>query len=74
MLSILNKFKPYRHLLTKEGQDIFKTGSLKNISTRVGYIQTDMDSLYPYVILLNSPNKSAQRMAEALQRILLPHD
>jgi D-alanyl-D-alanine carboxypeptidase/D-alanyl-D-alanine-endopeptidase (penicillin-binding protein 4) len=70
MLGVLNKFKPYHHLLTKEEHDIYKTGTLQNISTRVGYIQTKEDSLYPYVILLNSPSKSAQRMGKELQRIL----
>ena len=74
MLDILNKFKPYYHLLTKEKHDIYKTGTLKDISTRVGYIQTDRASLYPYVILTNSPQKSAQRAVEELQRILLTHE
>jgi D-alanyl-D-alanine carboxypeptidase/D-alanyl-D-alanine-endopeptidase (penicillin-binding protein 4) len=73
MLGILNKFKPYHHLLTKEGHDIFKTGTLKDVSTRVGYINPEGACLYPYVILINSPNKSAHSIAEKLQRILLPN-
>jgi D-alanyl-D-alanine carboxypeptidase/D-alanyl-D-alanine-endopeptidase (penicillin-binding protein 4) len=71
MLGILNKFKPYHHLLTKEEHDIFKTGTLKDVSTRAGYIQADDESLYPYVILLNSPGKSASRVAGELQRSLI---
>jgi D-alanyl-D-alanine carboxypeptidase/D-alanyl-D-alanine-endopeptidase (penicillin-binding protein 4) len=74
MLAILKKFKPYHHLLTMEGNDIFKTGSLKDISTRAGYIKTGETVLYPYAILLNSPKKSAQRMAGELQEILSHHE
>jgi D-alanyl-D-alanine carboxypeptidase/D-alanyl-D-alanine-endopeptidase (penicillin-binding protein 4) len=70
MLAVLQKFRPYHHLLTREGKDVFKTGTLMNISTRVGYIQADDRTLYPYAILLNSPGKSAQRLAEELQRLL----
>ena len=70
ILAVLQRFEPYRHLLTQEGQDVFKTGTLKNISTRVGYIQSDDTTRYPYAILLNSPGKSAPRVAEELQRIL----
>ena len=70
MLAVMQKFRPYHHLLTRKGNDIFKTGTLTDISTRVGYIQTDDGTLYPYAILLNSPGKSAQDLAGELQRPL----
>ena len=74
MLSVLNEFKPYHHLLEQEGNDVFKTGTLKDISTRAGYIKTNESALYPYAILINTPGKSARQLGKVLQLILLPAD
>lgn len=70
MLHILKAFQPYRRLLKQEGNDRFKTGTLQDISTRAGYLESGDGSLYPYVILLNSPQKSAHSVAKDLQHIL----
>lgn len=67
MLAVLERFKPFHELLRFEGDDFFKTGTLKDIRTRAGYIRKDGSSLYPYVILLNSPGKSARMIVEHLR-------
>lgn len=70
MLQVLKAFRPHRHLLKKEGYDLFKSGTLKDISTRAGYVERGQGVLYPYVILLNSPQKSAVPVVQTLHHVL----
>ncbi|MBC8418451.1 MAG: D-alanyl-D-alanine carboxypeptidase [Desulfobacterales bacterium] len=53
MLTILERFKPYRHLLKRENNVSYKTGSLEGVRTRVGYVEDDLRGLYYFVIFLN---------------------
>jgi len=53
MQTILEKFKPYRHLLKKSGKISFKTGTLKDINTRAGYIEKTPNAPYSFVVFLN---------------------
>jgi len=53
MLSILKAFRPYRHLLRRAGNVLYKTGTLRGISTRVGYIDRQSGGPYYFVIFLN---------------------
>jgi len=50
MLTILKKFRPYKHLLKRKDNVLYKTGSLKGIRTEVGYIEGDRQELYYFVI------------------------
>jgi len=65
-------FKPYHKLLRQDGNEFYKTGTLKNISTRAGFVGTDPDSQVAYVILCNTPGRSARplrdRLLDALQK------
>ncbi len=67
---ILLKFKPHYRLLRKDGADFYKTGTLKNISTRVGFIGNNKANSYAYVILCNTPGKSATPIKNRLKKIL----
>jgi D-alanyl-D-alanine carboxypeptidase/D-alanyl-D-alanine-endopeptidase (penicillin-binding protein 4) len=67
---ILQEFMPYRHLLRREGRESYKTGTLHGISTRAGYIGSANGGLYRYVIMLNTPGKSAVPIVQRLLRIL----
>lgn len=58
MMKILNKFAPYYDLLRKDGNVYYKTGTLNGIRTRAGYIRDLKGNLLPFVILINTPNKS----------------
>ena len=53
MLIILKGFKPYMHLLKRKDNVFYKTGSLKGIRTRVGYIKDDLGRFYYFVIFFN---------------------
>jgi D-alanyl-D-alanine carboxypeptidase/D-alanyl-D-alanine-endopeptidase (penicillin-binding protein 4) len=67
---ILLKFKPHYKLLRQDGADFYKTGTLKNISTRVGFIGQDEATQYAYVILCNTPGRSAKPVRDRLLEIL----
>jgi len=55
MLAILKQFKPYRQLLREKNNVYYKTGSLKGIRTRVGYINDGLGEFYYFVIFFNQP-------------------
>jgi D-alanyl-D-alanine carboxypeptidase/D-alanyl-D-alanine-endopeptidase (penicillin-binding protein 4) len=68
---ILMVFKPHYQLLRKDQEDFHKTGTLYGISTRVGFLGSGAASQYAYVILCNTPGRSAKMIRKRLQRILL---
>lgn len=57
-LKILDAFAPYHALMPFEGGDYYKTGTLTGVRARVGFIRAGDGSLYRYVILLNTPEKT----------------
>jgi len=56
---ILEAFAPYHHLMVRSGRSFYKTGTLSNINTRAGYIENGDGGLYRFVLLINTPGKSA---------------
>ena len=56
MLTILKGFKPYKHLLRERDHVYYKTGSLKGIRTRVGYINDGLGEYYYFIIFFNQPH------------------
>ena len=66
MERILKAFEPYHRLMRHEGKDFYKTGTLRGISTRAGYIENAEGRLYRYVLLINTPGKSATRVMKKL--------
>ncbi len=70
MLVILDRFQPYRHLLKRKGNIIFKTGSLKGVRTRVGYLDGGPGGLYSFVIFLNRPGADIGSLIECIRRSL----
>ncbi|RLB21163.1 MAG: D-alanyl-D-alanine carboxypeptidase [Deltaproteobacteria bacterium] len=55
MLTVLMHFRPYHHLLRKKTNLFYKTGTLKDVRTCVGYIKVLPMDLYPFVIFVNRP-------------------
>lgn len=55
MLAVLRRFEPHRGLLVRDGRVLYKTGTLKGVRTRAGYIEGLSGDLYYFVIFLNSP-------------------
>jgi D-alanyl-D-alanine carboxypeptidase/D-alanyl-D-alanine-endopeptidase (penicillin-binding protein 4) len=67
---ILEAFQPYRRLMRYERGEYYKTGTLKGISTRVGYIEKAGGKIYRYVILMNTPGRSSQRIMKQIRSLL----
>jgi len=70
MLAILKRFKPYRHLLKRKGNVLFKTGSLKGIRTRAGYIEGNGRGPYYFVVFLNRPGPDMNKLMEGIRDAL----
>ncbi len=70
LFKALMVFKPYAHLLKYEDGIYYKTGTLKGISSRAGYIEHSNGNLYPFVVILNSPLKSAVHFMKRIRRIV----
>ena len=66
LLKVLNAFEPYHSLLRREGRELYKTGTLRGISTRAGYIMDTDGRLNRFVILINTPGKSAESIMKFL--------
>ncbi len=70
MLLLLEKFAPYANLLRHNGRQWYKTGTLKDVHTRVGYLESVNGDYYRFVVMLNTPGKTTDRVMKALEREL----
>jgi D-alanyl-D-alanine carboxypeptidase/D-alanyl-D-alanine-endopeptidase (penicillin-binding protein 4) len=70
MHHFLEAFAPYHRLMRREGREYYKTGTLDGVSTRAGYIVGEKDGLYHYVIMINTPGKSAKPVSRRLLQVL----
>ena len=64
---ILKAFEPFHGLLSEENGIYYKTGTLHGIRTRAGYIDPGDGGLYRFVILLNTPGKSVERVLDKIR-------
>ena len=71
MLRILLEFKPYAYLMRYEKKEYYKTGTLKGIRTRAGYIEDENNGLYPFVVLVNTPGKTTSTIMKQLMNGLV---
>lgn len=65
---ILNTFMPYHFLMQQTDKLYYKTGTLKGIHTRAGYIKKKNGELYPFVLMINTPGKSPKSMMDIIRR------
>ncbi len=70
MMKIVERFKPFRHLMRRKGNERYKTGTLFGISTRAGYIETKDRGLVSFVVMTNTPGKRAARVSRKLMASL----
>lgn len=68
-MKVLRAFYPYSHLLKERNQVLYKTGTLKGVSNRIGYIVVG-DKFYPFVILRNGNGPTSASAIDCLQREL----
>ncbi|MBN1931999.1 MAG: D-alanyl-D-alanine carboxypeptidase [Desulfobacterales bacterium] len=71
MHQILAAFEPYHLLMRRMGNEFFKTGTLKGITTRVGYIKNGRGELNRFVLLINSASKNTKQIIDKI--LLLIH-
>lgn len=71
MHRILMKFAPYYQLMRHDDAkgNYYKTGTLDGIRTRAGYFADKKGRRYDYVVMLNSPGKSAEAVAGQMMEI-----
>jgi D-alanyl-D-alanine carboxypeptidase/D-alanyl-D-alanine-endopeptidase (penicillin-binding protein 4) len=67
---VLEAFAPHYNLMRREGRAFYKTGTLSGISTRAGYIENSKGGLYRFVVLINTPGKSADPILDILLKNL----
>jgi D-alanyl-D-alanine carboxypeptidase/D-alanyl-D-alanine-endopeptidase (penicillin-binding protein 4) len=67
MLAILKRFEPYRHLLKRKDNVLFKTGSLNGIRTRAGYVEKNGRGPYSFVIFLNRSGPDMDELMESVK-------
>jgi D-alanyl-D-alanine carboxypeptidase/D-alanyl-D-alanine-endopeptidase (penicillin-binding protein 4) len=70
MLAVLKAFAPHRGLLTAKGPVLYKSGTLKGLKTRVGYIENRQGGPYYFVFFLNSPRVDIDALTDHLVRSL----
>ena len=70
LYKILKVFEPYHSLMRRVDKAFFKTGTLKGINTRIGYVENAKGELYCFVVLLNTPGKSTKPIMDILLRNL----
>ena len=70
MLIILEKFKPYRYLLKRNDNMLYKTGSLKGIRTKVGYIGGYPKGPYYFVIFFNRRNSDMNAAINCVKKAI----
>jgi len=68
MLDVLKRFKAYRYLLKNDENVFYKTGSLKGIRTRVGYVENGGGDLYYFVIFFNQPRHKMNATLNCVKR------
>jgi D-alanyl-D-alanine carboxypeptidase/D-alanyl-D-alanine-endopeptidase (penicillin-binding protein 4) len=66
---ILIRFSACYTCLRHQKGDYYKTGTLNGIRTRAGYLKISDTQGYHYVIMLNTPGKSAETVVARLRKI-----
>jgi serine-type D-Ala-D-Ala carboxypeptidase/endopeptidase (penicillin-binding protein 4) len=67
MDQFLARFYPYRQLMRRQGNELFKTGTLDGVRTRAGYIEDGMGGSYRFVVMINTPVKTADPVMEIIR-------
>jgi D-alanyl-D-alanine carboxypeptidase/D-alanyl-D-alanine-endopeptidase (penicillin-binding protein 4) len=69
MIKAVQAFAPYRHLLEKEENLFFKTGTLNGVRTRAGFIQINEKETFPFVVMLNRKNANNYRINRVIKSL-----
>jgi len=64
---LLVRFYPYRQLMRRQGNELFKTGTLTGVRSRAGYIEDGKGGSYRFVVMINTPGKTADPVMEIIR-------
>lgn len=67
--AVLQEFYPYRNLMKKGKNDLYKTGTLNGISTRIGYLDIN-NRQYRYVVLCNKKGHYSESILKSIKKAL----
>jgi serine-type D-Ala-D-Ala carboxypeptidase/endopeptidase (penicillin-binding protein 4) len=67
MMTVLERFAPYYPLMRRQGRQYYKTGTLKDVRTRAGYLQAADGGFYRFVVMVNTPDKTTDRIMQILE-------
>lgn len=70
MLRVVQAFEPYHVLMRRHRDEYFKTGTLRGVSTRAGYLLDSRDRRHPFVVMVNSPGRSAEVLMQKLREFV----
>ena len=68
MLRILQRYEPYHSLMRREGRQFYKTGHLKGVRTRAGFLSGADGRLYRFVVICNTPGKTTDAIMRVIER------
>jgi D-alanyl-D-alanine carboxypeptidase/D-alanyl-D-alanine-endopeptidase (penicillin-binding protein 4) len=70
MITVLNHFSPHAHLMPQEGSEYYKTGTLKGVRTRVGYIDLGPGDRYRFALFRNRSSQTTAPIMRQVHRYL----
>jgi D-alanyl-D-alanine carboxypeptidase/D-alanyl-D-alanine-endopeptidase (penicillin-binding protein 4) len=73
MMLVLQQFLPYRNLMTREGSLLYKTGTLSDVKSVVGYVMPESGHIYYFTVFLNGSQfsrSSRERILNLLEENL----
>jgi serine-type D-Ala-D-Ala carboxypeptidase/endopeptidase (penicillin-binding protein 4) len=71
MLAVLKGFSPYRNLLTRDGNILYKSGTLRGIQARAGYVEGRQGKLFCFVVLMSGPHTNITQVMHAVEKDLI---
>ena len=70
MMVVLEHFAPHYELMRKSGRQHYKTGHLKGVRSRAGYLASRRGGHYRFVVIINTPGKSTNQTMQLIERNL----
>jgi D-alanyl-D-alanine carboxypeptidase/D-alanyl-D-alanine-endopeptidase (penicillin-binding protein 4) len=70
MMTVLRAFAPHYRLMRRAEAEYYKTGTLRGISTRAGYLLDPEGRRHPFVIMRNDTRKNATEFIPYLKKMV----
>ena len=67
---ILQAFEPHRKLMRHENGEYYKTGSLRGVRTRAGYLEGNDGGWYRFVVMCNTPGRGTERIMQRVKSVV----